>query len=163
MEYFDVLDNKRNNLNYTKIRGEALDENEYNQGAEIWIFNDEKLFLTKRSINKSHPSLWEVPGGCSKAGETTIDTIIREVKEEIGLNINKGDLNFLKTIIYKKQFVDVFKTTKTVLSVKLQLEEVSDYKFVNKNEFDLMIKKNMIVPSVIDRYESIKEYLNKDW
>ena len=44
MEYFDVLDEKRCSLGYTKERGSKLEESEYNQGIEIWIFNDNKLF-----------------------------------------------------------------------------------------------------------------------
>ena len=58
MEYFDVLDSNRKKRGYTKIRGEKLIENEYNVGVEIWIFNNNKLLLTQRSLQKSHPLRW---------------------------------------------------------------------------------------------------------
>ena len=80
MEYFDVYDINRNKLNYTKIRGEELLPSEYNVGVEIWIFNNHKLLMTRRSINKSHSLEWEVPGGCSIVNETSLDTLIRELK-----------------------------------------------------------------------------------
>ena len=164
MEYFDVLDKNRKPLGYTKKRGEELEENEYNTGIEIWIFNDKKLLLTQRSIEKSHPLEWEVPGGCSQKGETSIDTLEREVKEEIGVDIN-NEYKLLGTELYKKQFVDMYKSNiKVDLSkVKLQAEEVSDIKFVTKEEFLEMAKNDKIVKSVYNRYNVIKNKLKKDW
>ena len=108
MEFFDVVNKDRKPLGYTKQRGLKLEEYEYNVGVEIWIFNDNKLLITRRSLNKSHPLEWEVPGGCSKSGETSIDTIIRETKEEIGISINTDDCYLIDTTIYKKQFVDIY-------------------------------------------------------
>lgn len=77
MEFFDVINKDRVSLGYTKQRSTALTENEYNQGIEIWIINNNSILLTKRSLNKSHPGKWEVPGGCSITGETSIETAIR--------------------------------------------------------------------------------------
>lgn len=159
MELFDVLNNEREPLNYVKERGEVLLDNEYNQGTEIWIINDKKILMTKRSELKFHAGQWEVPGGCSLAGETTTDTIIREAKEEVGLILTEGEFEFLDTQLYKKQFVDIFKTNKKVdiSNIELQLEEVSDVKFVSKEEFELMKNNGEIVLSVLQRYEIIKD------
>lgn len=164
MEYFDVFDKNRVFLNYSKIRGDILKHNEYNQGAEIWIINNKKILLTKRSINKSHPGMWEVPGGCCKKGETTLNTIVREIKEEIGLAISKEDIIYLNTKLYKKQFVDIFKTNFNIdtKNIKLQLDEVEDARFVSKIELYKMMEKNMIVPSVIERFKMVKDELDID-
>ena len=43
MEYFDVYDKNRIPLNYKKVRGEVLLENEFNTGVEVWITNDNKI------------------------------------------------------------------------------------------------------------------------
>lgn len=165
MEYFDILSKTRQKLNYTKHRECRLRSNEYNQGAELWILNNGKLLITKRSMEKSHPGEWETPGGCSQKSETSIDTIIREVKEEIGVSLSEENLELIGTQLYKKQFVDVFKTNKTIntSSIKLQLEEVSEFKFVTKEEFIKMIKNNEIVNSVADRYFMFKDNINIDW
>ena len=80
MEYFDVVDKNRVQLNYKKIRGEKLEKNEFNTGVEMWIINNNKILMTQRSEQKSHPGQWETPGGCSQAGESIIDTIKRETK-----------------------------------------------------------------------------------
>ena len=47
--------------------------------------------------------------------------------------------------------------------VKLQAEEVSDIKFVTKEEFLEMAKTDKIVKSVYNRYNVIKNKLKKDW
>lgn len=89
MEFFDVVDKNRNKLNYKKMRGETLEDNEYNMGAEMWLVNNNKILMTQRSLQKTHPSKWEVPGGCCQTKESTIDTIKREIYEEIGIKFNR--------------------------------------------------------------------------
>ena len=165
MEYFDVLSKTRQPLNYTKSRDDQLDSNEYNQGSELWILNNGKLLITKRSINKSHPGEWETPGGCSQKSETSIDTIIREAKEEIGISLDEIDFELIGTQLYKKQFVDVFKTNKIIntSNIVLQLDEVSEYKFVSTEEFIKMIQNNEIVKSVANRYFMFKDAIDIDW
>ena len=157
MEYFDVYDINRNQLGYKKARGESLEEHEYNTGVEIWIFNDNKLLLTQGSLNKSHPGQWEVPGGCSQANETSIMTLIRELKEEINLDIN-NNYRLLTTQIYKKQFVDIYTSNISINfnNIKLQEEEINDIKLVTKEEFINMSKNNEIVNSVLKRYKKIE-------
>ncbi len=154
MEFFDVVDKDRKPLGYTKRRGLKLEENEYNVGVEIWIFNDYKLLMTRRSLNKSHPGKWEVPGGCSMSGEISIDTLKREIKEELGISINSEDCELMDTIIYKKQFVDIYISNKIIdlNKVTLQKSEVCDIKFVTKKEFLKMAENNEIVKSVYDRF-----------
>ena len=44
MELFDVVDKNRKPLGYTKPRGDKLEDNEYNVGIEVWIFNNKKRF-----------------------------------------------------------------------------------------------------------------------
>lgn len=165
MEYFDVLNKNRKNLNYTKSRGSKLNKSEYNQGAELWLINNEKLLITKRSLIKSHPGKWEVPGGCSLINETSVETIIREINEEINIQLTDEDIELIGTQLYKKQFVDIFKTKKLVnkSSIKLQTNEVIEFKFVTKNEFISMIENNQIVESVSKRYFIIKNALDCDW
>ena len=78
-------------------------------GQRFVFFDNEKLLLTRRSFNKSHLGEREVPGGCSQAGESSLDTLLRETSEEIGIKLDKNDYTLLKTVIYKKQFVDIYK------------------------------------------------------
>lgn len=160
-----MVDANRNNLNYTKCRGSEMLENEYNVGVELWIFNNKSLLLTQRSKNKSHPLQWEVPGGCSQAGESSIDTLKREIQEEIETLLENNEFEYLDTQLYKKQFVDIYKSNKliNINNINLQEDEVCDIKFITKKDFLKMIENNEIVPSVVQRFEIIKNKISEDW
>ncbi len=53
------------------------------------IFNDEgKILLCKRSQNaKNERGCWEAPGGAVEFGETLEHAIVREIKEELGVEL----------------------------------------------------------------------------
>lgn len=162
MEYFDVLDKDRKLQNYSKKRGTKLLMNEYNQGAEIYIVFNNKILVTQRSKTKSHPNMWEVPGGCSIKGETTRQTIVREIKEEIGLNLTESNLKLLNTSIYKNMFIDIFLYNDKIdlTKIKLDEEEVNDFRLVSKDEINTLIKGNKMVTSVGERYNVVKDLIS---
>lgn len=55
-------------------------------GAASIILNEEnKVLLVKHSYGKCN---WDLPGGKSEENESAEETAKREVKEEIGLNVN---------------------------------------------------------------------------
>lgn len=49
------------------------------------IVSNNKVLLVKRSMDDSHPGLWEFPGGGVDDNEKVVDAIRREVQEETGL------------------------------------------------------------------------------
>ncbi len=52
----------------------------------IIILNDD-FFLTKRHENAHQGGKWEFPGGKVESGETIEQTLFRELKEEIGIEV----------------------------------------------------------------------------
>ena len=49
------------------------------------------LILTRRSLTlRNHAGQWALPGGRIDAGESAEDTALREMREEIGLNLDHG-------------------------------------------------------------------------
>lgn len=61
------------------------------------IKNDDKIFITKRSYGE-FIDMWEFPGGKVEVGETQEKALIREIKEELELDIT--NLNYLTTVEY---------------------------------------------------------------
>lgn len=61
--------------------------------------------------------------------------------------------------------LDVYSSNKVINlnDVVLQDEEVSDVLFVSKDEFMNIVNSNSIVPSVLNRFNIIKEQLGLDW
>ncbi|MCJ8324080.1 MAG: (deoxy)nucleoside triphosphate pyrophosphohydrolase [Rhizobiales bacterium] len=53
---------------------------------------DGRVLLQQRPEGKQHAGLWEFPGGKVDAGETTNDAIIRELKEELNIDVTAACL-----------------------------------------------------------------------
>lgn len=57
-------------------------------GCYFWC--NERLLLVKRNQSKSQGGTWGVPAGKLEANETALDAVIREIEEEIGVDISQG-------------------------------------------------------------------------
>lgn len=49
------------------------------------------VFMASRPAGKVHAGSWEFPGGKIEPGESSIDALIRELKEEIGIVVTSVD------------------------------------------------------------------------
>lgn len=54
--------------------------------------NGSEILLCRRRADLPYPLKWEFPGGKVKAGETTVDCLRRELKEELGIEPEIGRL-----------------------------------------------------------------------
>lgn len=138
MEYFDVLD--RNGELKGKIlpKGAELGENEYDLGVHVYIYNEKgEYLLQKRTQDKEfRPGAWETHMGHVISGETSKQAMVREIKEEIGLDIE--DIHFIKRFRWEKfnHFIDLFAVKADIDLKEIQIgkDEVDDVKFFSKEE-----------------------------
>ena len=56
------------------------------------IFRDGKLLITQRHADAHLGGLWEFPGGKREPNETFEQCLVREIREELGLEISVGEL-----------------------------------------------------------------------
>ena len=56
------------------------------------IDTDGRVLLAERPAGKSMAGLWEFPGGKIEAGERPEQTLIRELKEELDVDVNESCL-----------------------------------------------------------------------
>ena len=96
-EYWDVYDKNRKRTGKLHKRGIRMQPGEYNIVCEAWIVSGNRLLVTQRCKYKNFGGLWECTGGAVKAGESSIDCIKREIKEEIGIDVaDAGDDTLLQ-------------------------------------------------------------------
>lgn len=48
---------------------------------------DQNILITRRPLDAPHGGCWEFPGGKLEANEEPINALIREIKEEVGLQV----------------------------------------------------------------------------
>lgn len=163
MEFVEMFDNKRNSLGktverYTHIQGE------YSQGAHVWIMNSKgELLIQKRSKEKRlYPNLWSITSGGTDLGETTLDTAYREVKEELGIELKPEEVELMMSYKRNHDFVDVYLARKDIKleEITMQKEEVTDVKWVTKEEIENLIKENQTPKSLQIYYEFLKNLIN---
>jgi mutator protein MutT len=56
------------------------------------IFRDGQLLITQRHAKSHLGGLWEFPGGKREAGESFEQCLVREIREELGVEISVGKL-----------------------------------------------------------------------
>src|SRR5579883_726757 len=61
---------------------------------------DGRVLLAQRPSGKSMAGLWEFPGGKVDAGETPETALVRELKEELGIDISAGCLAAIGFVSY---------------------------------------------------------------
>lgn len=54
-------------------------------GVAAILVDDEDLLLVRRA-SPPHEGLWTLPGGRIEAGETAVEAVVRELREETGLD-----------------------------------------------------------------------------
>ncbi len=71
-------------------------------GVGAIIFRGDSVLLAQRGREPSYGK-WSIPGGLVELGESLHDAIRREVREEVGLDVEVGDLvAALDRVIYDK-------------------------------------------------------------
>ncbi len=86
MERNDIYDKDRNLTGRTHRRGTPWRKGEYGLVVCVWVYDGKgKLLLTRRAPEKSFAGTWENSGGAALAGETSLQAIARELREETGI------------------------------------------------------------------------------
>jgi isopentenyldiphosphate isomerase len=99
-EYFDVLDKNGASLGMVKKKIEVHRDGDWHKAILGWIVNHEgKVLMQKRSeLEETHPGTLDISfAGHVSSGESSIDTVIREAYEELGLKITENEAEYLFT------------------------------------------------------------------
>ena len=172
-EMIDVLNEETGSLTGEVIsKKDAHKTGKWHGSIHILIVNKNgtKTLLQKRSASKElYPNMWDIAvGGHISAGETSDISAKRELKEELGLDINNYDMQAIDRIkeqlknnsVISNEYVTIYMVRGDIdaSSIKLQKEEVSEIKWCSKEELNQFISNKMIIPHIRE-YEILNEIL----
>ncbi len=98
------------------------------------IFHGGKLLITQRHANAHLGGLWEFPGGKREPDETFEQCLVREIREELGLEISVGELFEEIVHAYPEKSVRLKFFTCKILSGKPQPLDCAAVKWATKTE-----------------------------
>lgn len=163
MELWDIYDSNKQRTGRTMKRNDwCLKDDEYHLTVlGVVVRPDGKFLITKRVMTKAWaPGWWEVSGGAVMAGEESKNAVIREVKEETGLDVSKCEGGYLFT--YHREnpgegdnyFVDVYRFIVDFEEddLDLQEKETDGYMLATLDEI-----KEFASQGIFLHYDSIKQ------
>lgn len=140
-ELRDLYDIDSIKTDKTYHKGESIPEGFYPMVVMVVIRNSKGEFLMQKRV-ESKGGDWGVTGGHPKSGETPIEGIITEVKEELGL-----DFSDEKFIEYDfgcdgKDCYKMYYVTKDIdiSDIKIQEDELSEVRWFSMDELSKMVE-----------------------
>ena len=151
MELFDLYTRDRVKTGRTMVRGDKVPEGLYRLVVHVCIFDAEgrMLIQQRQPFKKGWSNMWDITvGGCAVAGDTSQAAAEREVREEIGLELDLQDERPTMTTTFEGGFDDYYVVTRDVDldSLRLQYEEVQRVKWATREEILQMIDDRTFIP-----------------
>lgn len=163
MEIHDLYDKNRLLTGLTVERGAPIPEGYYHLVIHVCVFNrNGQLLIQKRKEDKKGwPGLWDVSvGGSAISGDTSRMAAQRETLEEIGVLYDFSDAIPKLTVAFHRGFDDFYmvEIDKPIEAFTPQPEEVSELKWVNREELLALLEEGQFVPyyfteKIFDIYE----------
>lgn len=158
-EIWDLYNENRELLEKDHVRGEQLPIDGYHLVVHVWIRNSKGEYLiSQRSANRpTNPLMWECVDGSVVKGEDSLQGVLREVKEEVGIDLlpEKGQvvLSNIKKIEFGKvvnKIVDVwlFEYDGEVDLGNATTDEVAQVAWMNREQIKELFEHNMFVETL---------------
>ncbi|MDD2680906.1 MAG: NUDIX domain-containing protein [Patescibacteria group bacterium] len=163
MELIDILDEDGEDTGFVKAKSEVHANGLWHKTAHIWIVNSKnQILLQHRSEKKeNYPNYWDISvAGHVSSGEDVEVAALREIKEEIGVDLSVDNLKLIgiikhKTILnnntyFNNEFHHIYlvRLDLDINQLKIQAEELCGLKWVSVEELQAMLvnKQANLVP-----------------
>ena len=173
MEMIDVLDENGIKTGEVLSRDEVHKIGLWHKASGVLIINSKhEILLQLRSRQKEkNGGLWDLSAsGHISSGETPEDSLIREIKEEIGVNVVKNELKLLG--VYKRQelhnngkfieneydYIYILEKDINISKIKFQKEEVEQIKFVTIESLTKLLDNDEVVKRV-GVWHDLRDYI----
>ena len=163
MELWNIYDKHRHLTDRIHERGQEMKAGDYHLVVHVWIVNDDGQYLVQRRQpwKIGFPNMWDCSAaGSAIMGDDSEQAAVREVKEEIGidLDIEKGERIF--TVKFSHGFDDIWLVRQNagIEELKLQEEEVAEAKWASEDEIKEMVKNGEFIP--FNYFDQLFEIVN---
>lgn len=151
MELWNVLDQYRHLTERIHERGQEMQAGDYHLVVHVWIINDQGQFLIQKRQpwKKGWSGMWDcAAAGSAILGDSSEQAAVREVKEELGIELDLNSGEKLFTVKFSCGFDDVWFVRQNVEieTLCLQEEEVADAKWVTTHEIEEMVANGEFIP-----------------
>ncbi|MCR4902470.1 MAG: NUDIX domain-containing protein [Butyrivibrio sp.] len=159
MEYLQLFDNNKNQIAGGKIaRDHKLEVIPGERFMIVLIFienKDHKFLIQKTPINKD--GKFASTGGHVSFGDSSLKTILKETREELGIELTSGDVKFIDSVSTSKAFCDIYYTDKEMHrgDMTLQKSEVENVYWYSEAEIRNLIAHNEFRKRNIGPFEKV--------
>ncbi|GJM35171.1 MAG: NUDIX hydrolase [Saprospiraceae bacterium] len=126
------------------LRGEPMPPGYFHLVIHLWLTDEKGRYLIQKRAKTlaSYPGVWAATGGSAIVGESSLQAVRRETKEELGLDLQPEKFHFVKRFNRNNHFVDLWKTTVSSDFLKhfKPTEEVDEVDFRFPHEIGQMLK-----------------------
>ena len=172
-ELIDVLDENGNKTGEIVTRTQIHKEGLWHKIVVIAIIDKEgRLLMQQRAKDKTkNPLKWDVSSaGHVSSNQTSIESAIRETQEELGIEVNEKELQYILTykdnVKIDEDYIDnqiydcyiVKKEKIDIKNIKIQESELEQVKLFNLQQFKNIIE-NEDVMNREKLYKEIIKYL----
>ena len=104
--------------------------------AAIIRDKDNKILIAQRNLKKAQGGLWEFPGGKIEPNETKEHAIVREIKEELDMDITCKGYFDEKEYVYPEKTINLIALNCKMMSDKYTVLEHEQIAWIKEEEFD---------------------------
>lgn len=167
MELWDIYDETGRPTGRTHPRGAAQKPGEYHLACTVVLINQKgELLCTHRSPEKELcPNMWESPGGGVQAGEDSLTAAVRELREEIGLQLEPGQLCLLYRDKRQDFFMDTYAGRVDVAldSLRFQPGETDGAQWLSLDEWErLATAGEILTPAKGEFFHVLRDFAKED-
>lgn len=154
MEFNDIYDKDRRRTGRIHRRGTPWRKGEYGLVVCVWVYDGEgRVLMTRRAPEKSFAGTWENSGGAAQAGETSLQAITRELREETGITAAPEEFHLMASDRDRFCHYDFYTLRRsTDTQVVLQAGETDDYKWVTLPQIHEMIERKEICKAIANQF-----------
>ncbi len=164
MEWNDVYDENRRVTGRLHRRGDRWRAGEYGLVVCVWIYDGRgRVLLTRRAPGKTFAGTWENSGGAAKAGESSLQAIVRELFEETGIRAEPSEFELLESGRDNVSFYDHYCLLRDIplSQIVLQPGETDGAQWVTFAQVEQMIRRKEICSIIAKQFRRQAPMLRK--